>query len=62
MYVVEQRRTDLGHWFVGAYIADAWGEPIGEALDWDISLTRLGARKLRKQLYKDFDRYVNRRC
>lgn len=62
LYVVVQRKTEFKHWFVGVYVCDTAGDPVGDAVDWDICLTRLSARKKRKQLYKDFDRYVNRRC
>lgn len=62
MYVVEQRKTDLGNWFVGVYVADILNDPIGDPIDWDIATTGLGARKLRKRFYKDFNNYVNWRC
>lgn len=45
MYVIEQRRTELGNWFIGVYVSDNRGEPVGEAIIWNIGTTRLGARK-----------------
>lgn len=62
MYVVEQRKTDLGNWFVGVYVSSNCGEPVGEPIVWDIATIRLDARKLRKRFYKDFNNYVNWRC
>lgn len=59
LYKITLYRSEMKYWLVEICPCDANGNVVSDPIEWDIFRTKWSAKKYMKQLYKEYERYVN---